>query len=169
MGVFFTRKNSGNSCTTVLLSIILLLGILQVGLLFSPSTERPPVVRKSTSFSKNDYSKTLTPTGASAPSLWNRTFGEGYNDQGFSIKECTDGGLIVTGLADSAYYPHSGDLVLIRTDATGNFLWTQNYGGTGFQVGRSMIAVSDGGYVIAGSTGIRLNNPDVWVLRVDDL
>ena len=44
------------------------------------------------------------------------------------------------------------DIWLIRTDAAGDTVWTLSYGGAGFEWGRSVQQISDGGFVVAGYT-----------------
>jgi N-acetylneuraminic acid mutarotase len=64
----------------------------------------------------------------------------------------------------------SNDLWLIKTDSLGETLWTKTYGdgGAGLEVGRSVITLADGGYLVVGNRympGQVLN--DLWVLRTD--
>jgi hypothetical protein len=46
----------------------------------------------------------------------------------------------------------SYDAYLIRTNASGDTLWTRTFGGSSYDGGRSVQQTSDGGYVIAGVT-----------------
>src|ERR1043165_3813093 len=44
------------------------------------------------------------------------------------------------------------DFYLLHTDGNGNLLWTKTFGGPVDDVARAMASVSDGGYIITGST-----------------
>ena len=43
-----------------------------------------------------------------------------------------------------------GDVWLIRTDSLGDTLWTTTFGDGGNETGKSVIATTDGGYIVAG-------------------
>ena len=45
---------------------------------------------------------------------------------------------------------HSYDALLVKASYNGTLEWTKTYGGLGSERGRSIVATSDGGYVIAG-------------------
>ncbi|MBK9760264.1 MAG: T9SS type A sorting domain-containing protein [Flavobacteriales bacterium] len=58
-----------------------------------------------------------------------------------------------------------GDL---STSASGHITWRRTYGGFGSDVGASVRQTSDGGYIVAGSTGSFGNGSgDIYVIRLD--
>ena len=63
-----------------------------------------------------------------------------------------------------------GDAWLIKTDASGNVVWNQTYGGVGVDEAYSLVACSDGGYALAGSTGHSggYGLPDFWLIKTDE-
>jgi hypothetical protein len=105
---------------------------------------------------------------AQAPdTLWTKTFGGVYVDVGHSVQETTDGGYIITGLINGLS-PGYANVWLIKTDSSGDTLWTKSYGGNLEDYARSVKQTTNGGYIIAGNTqsfGAGLN--DFWLIRTD--
>ncbi|MCK4505392.1 MAG: hypothetical protein KAW14_07240, partial [Candidatus Aegiribacteria sp.] len=82
---------------------------------------------------------------------WTNVIGSVSPDEGYSVRQTTDGGYIVTGVTLS-YGAGSADVYLIKTDASGDTLWTETFGGVSIDWGESVNQTTDGGYIIAGST-----------------
>lgn len=93
----------------------------------------------------------LIKTDAVGNSVWTKTFGGGGGDDGWSVRQTTDGGYIIAGSTVS-FGAGGGDVYLIKTNANGDTLWTRTYGNTGDDYAFSIQQTSDGGYVIAGNT-----------------
>jgi len=99
--------------------------------------------------------------------LWTRTVGGTAYDYGFSVAEVSDGGLIVAGYTES-YGAGYTDLLLTKFDGSGNHLWTRTVGGTNFDIGYSVVEVSDGGVVVAGYTqSYGAGNCDLLLTKFD--
>jgi len=94
----------------------------------------------------------LVKTDELGDTLWTKTFGNTSIDDGSSVQQTTDGGYIVTGRTFDTNYPYRSNVYLIKTDATGNQVWSRTYGNTGdFETGCCARELTDGGYVIAGN------------------
>src|SRR5438045_460773 len=80
-----------------------------------------------------------------------KTYGGASNEQGYSVQQTLDGGYIITGSTNSLM-TDSLDVYLIKTDSTGDTLWTKTFGGIGNDVGHAVQKTADGGYIITGYT-----------------
>ena len=65
---------------------------------------------------------------AQVDTLWTKTFGGSNTDGAFSVQQTADGGYIIVGYTESIGAGGS-DIWLIKTDASGNTLWTKHLGG----------------------------------------
>ncbi len=125
------------------------------------------------SFGAGVYDVYLIKTNASGDTLWTRTYGGTSADCGYSVQQTLDGGYIITGYTCSfgAGAPDSTNVYLIKTDASGDTLWTRTYSGTGNDCGRSVQQTADGGYIIAGYTHyFYIGPPDsanVYLIKTD--
>ena len=79
---------------------------------------------------------------------------DGQNDIGNSINTTLDGGLIILSSALSAGIGGRGDsdFYLIKLDAFGQVDWTSAFGSKFKDEGITALQVSDGGYVVLGTT-----------------
>jgi hypothetical protein len=108
----------------------------------------------------------LIKTNASGDTLWTKTYGGADGELGYSVQQTSDGGYIVSGLTCS--FISNDQVYLVKTDASGDTLWTKSYGGTGIDDGYSVQQTTDGGYIVAGGTssfGDTLG--DVYLIKTD--
>jgi hypothetical protein len=94
----------------------------------------------------------LIKTDAHGDTLWTRTFGGANFDYGWSVHQTADGGYVIAGSTWS-FGAGVRDVYLIKTDASGDTLWTKVYGGTDQDRGYSVQQTADGGFIVAGYTG----------------
>jgi hypothetical protein len=93
----------------------------------------------------------LVRTDADGNELWNKTYGGLGDDRCYSVIKTDDGGFALAGKTSSFSIGFS-DLWLVKTDAYGNEIWNQTYGGYFDNLAYSVIQTSDGGYGLAGTT-----------------
>ncbi|MCX6641364.1 MAG: hypothetical protein NTW14_12945 [bacterium] len=109
----------------------------------------------------------LIKTDANGDSVWTRTFGGSSADYGYSVQQTSNGGFVIVGKTVS-YGAGYLDVYLIKTDANGDSVWTRTFGGSGTDVGISVQVISDGGYIIGGTTdsdgaGVE----DIYLIKTD--
>ena len=98
---------------------------------------------------------------------WSQLFGGPGYDEGFSVQQTSDGGYIIAGRLEMSI---SGDydICLIKTDALGNELWSQNFGEFTTDAGYCVGQTNDGGYIITGYFSPNYIDSDMYLLKTDD-
>ncbi len=92
--------------------------------------------------------------------IWNKSYGGTGTQELNSMMATDDGGYILFGSAYSGdgdmgfHYGGGGtrDFWALKVDVDGEKVWCKIYGGTGDDIGASVVLASDGGYYIIGST-----------------
>jgi hypothetical protein len=83
---------------------------------------------------------------------WSKTWGGTGDDEGFSVKQTSDGGYIVTGYSVNSFGNINSRMVLLKYDSSGNMSWSKMWGYPSVDQGYSVIQTSDGGYAVTGET-----------------
>ena len=103
--------------------------------------------------------------------LWDRRYDWYSDDRGHDVWQTSDGGFIVAGQTYVPTVPFgSYDMLLMRTDASGNMLWWQTYAfdpDTGGDYALAVQETDDGDFIVGGGT-----QSTVWdaiLLRTDAL
>jgi hypothetical protein len=111
---------------------------------------------------------------------WEKRYGGSGNDLARSVSATSDGGYILAGMSNSINGEVRGnygnyDYWVLKLDATGDTVWTKNFGGSQYDEARSVSQTLDGGYIIAGHsysanrdlTGKNNGLADYWVVKTD--
>ncbi len=120
---------------------------------------------------------------ANGNKLWDKTLGGTDDDFFYQCINTADGGVLVTGSTRS---PLSGnitnaprgifDMYLVKLSSNGTIEWDKRYGGSAANSASHAIQLSDGGFLVAGSTsspqGLDVSNVgygayDAWLVRLD--
>jgi hypothetical protein len=105
----------------------------------------------------------------SGDSLWAKKYGGTHPDAAYGVVQTADSGFALVG---QYAYDDLGttDLWLLRTDSSGDTLWTRKYSFSGgWPKGEAIIQASDGGFVIAGQNWLTLTDVMMLLVRTDSL
>jgi len=100
--------------------------------------------------------------------LWRKQFGGVGPDGGKAVIPALDnGGYFITGYQNN--FDSSGyNIWLIKTNSSGNMVWSKSYGGNDWDFAHSITTLADSTYVIAGETYSFGNGQrDVYLVRFD--
>jgi hypothetical protein len=111
----------------------------------------------------------LIKTDSAGNQQWSKTYGGTMYDSAQSVIQSNDGGFIICGTTNSTG-AGAQDLFLVRTDSSGNQLWTKTFGGTRNDYGTSLVQAADGGYAVVGFTlSFGAGGPDAWLIKIDSI
>ncbi len=119
-----------------------------------------------TSFGSGNWDAYVIKADANGDTLWTRTFGGPYKDEGYSVQQTSDGGFITTG-ATELDVGHVPDVYLVKTNADGDSLWTRAVESPDGAYGWSVRQTADSGYVIAGTAYIPGRGDDLYLVRTN--
>ncbi|MCH7761954.1 T9SS type A sorting domain-containing protein [candidate division TA06 bacterium] len=109
------------------------------------------------------------PTSSIAQTTFERTYGGTGWDGGTSVQQTTDGGYIISGYTKS-FGAGGVDFYLIKTNPSGDTVWTRTYGDGTDDKSHSVRQTSDGGYIIAGCTKCETStSTDIYLIKTDPL
>jgi WD40 repeat protein len=114
----------------------------------------------------------LLKTDSLGDTLWTRIYeyGDAYSEKGHCVQPTSDGGYIITGVANYMLFRGNGDLWLLKTDSLGDILWSRIYGAGDIDEGKSVRETPDGGYIITGVKGYAMERGGaLWLLKTDSL
>ena len=94
------------------------------------------------------------------------TYGGTYTEYIYGLVRASDGSYAAAGYTNS-FGAGADDMMLLKTDASGNMLWNKTFGGTGTDQGYVVVRSGDGGYVVAGLSDSFSTLFDVFLVKTD--
>jgi hypothetical protein len=139
-----------------------------VGYAVLPTADGGYIIAGTTrSFGSGKYDACLIKTGARGEALWTRTYGDSSDDGARSVQQTTDGGYVIAGCTES-FGAGQGDVYLVRTNATGDTVWTRVFGGANHDEAFSVRQTADKCFVIVGLTqSFGAGGDDVYLIKTD--
>lgn len=118
-----------------------------------------------TSFAFDFWVAKINPAG---DTIWFKLIGAQGTEAAFSCLEETNGNLIFSGYSSSYNGGGPTDVIILATDADGNFLWKNTYGTSGVDIGYSMLKGSGNDFYIVGRASPQ-SDADGFLLHTDSL
>jgi len=107
----------------------------------------------------------LTAWACMAQTQFVRAVGGTAGVDGYSVVKTSDGGYAIAGITGS-FGAGGEDFFLVKFDSTGSMEWSRAVGGTGPDLGSSVVHTSDGGYAVAGITfSFGAGNADLFLVK----
>ena len=127
---------------------------------------------------KGGYDFWILKIEANGTVVWGKNFGGSEIDEASAITQTNDGNFIVVGdtrSSDKDVSKSNGaaDLWMLKISQEGVLIWEKTFGGTSFDVGRSISRTQDNGFIISGSSrslDANFNNQgqnDALIIKVD--
>ena len=98
--------------------------------------------------------------------VWGKSFGYNLHERGCSMFQSNDGGIIIGGLSNS-FTSGDFDFYLLKVDSSGNFIWSQGYGGDGNDLFYTMVPTSDNGIALTGSSTSFGSGKQIYFIKTD--
>lgn len=122
------------------------------------------VLGSALSYGAGGYDVYFIRTNSVGDTLWTRTYGGPGDDWGDTFQPTADGGFLILAMTRSfgTGVPNA-NVYLIRTDASGDTLWTRIIDNGGDDYLYSLTKTSDGGYISCGSS-----MDSLWIVKLND-
>ena len=99
--------------------------------------------------------------------LWDRAYGGDDWDEAWAVVQTPDGGYALAGMTQS-FGAGFQDMWLVKTNASGDTLWTRTYGGPSYDRAYALIVTQDGGLLLVGNTqSYGAGSNDFWAVKTD--
>ena len=106
--------------------------------------------------------------------MWEKKYGESGHEQGVDIITNGDGFTIIGNTEGVGYEEGFSkgrwDMMTIHISGDGTMEWKNCYGGKNNEMGNTIIATSDGGYLLGGYTySFAVASLDAWIVKIDKM
>ncbi len=117
---------------------------------------------------ETDTDLLITKLNADGDLVWKKIYGTEDGEMGQSIQRLQDGGFIIAGM--NSHGAGSYDMYVVRTNSSGDSLWSNTIGGAGDDRAFGVAASQNGNYYVTGfSWSFGSGNGDVYLVKISDL
>lgn len=111
----------------------------------------------------------LVKTDSGGVVLWSKNYGGNSQDDFHQVYKTTGGNYILSGTSRSSG-PLEPNMWLMKTNSSGDSLWSKTFGGDNHDHGYSAVQVADGGYIFVGySSSFGFNAEEAYVVKTNNL
>ena len=104
---------------------------------------------------------------AVAQPAFNKTHGTSNSEEGKAVLQLWDRSFISVG-SSSGMASLQSQVYLLKTDSSGNYLWSKHFGGSGIEQGYDIVQTADSGFIICGLTNSTGGGGyDIYLLKTD--
>lgn len=119
------------------------------------------------SFGSGFFDIRLVKTDQEFNEEWDILFTSSYDKSAHNFNNANDGGFLMTGWTTNI--DDDGDLLIIKTDDSGNEEWNRIFGGSDTDGGNRVLQTDDNGYIVIGYTySYGAGNRDGWIIKLDE-
>ncbi|MCH7769538.1 MAG: T9SS type A sorting domain-containing protein [Bacteroidetes bacterium] len=121
-----------------------------------------------TSFGEGNRDAYLIRTDVNGKTLWTKTYGESNTDYAWTVQQTEDDGYIF-GAHSGSFGAGSHDVYLVKSDLSGNVIWSRVYGGSSADGAYSLQQTTDGGFIIgAHVNSFGAGQHDVYLIKINN-
>jgi len=102
---------------------------------------------------------------AQPDTLWTKIHGGPLDYRAYDIEQTSDGGYMIVGSVTTL--AGDDDVYLMRTDSSGDTIWTKTYGNNLNEQAFCINPTSDNGFILVGNR--REDRSDIYVLKIDSV
>jgi hypothetical protein len=117
------------------------------------------------------YSIFLIKTDSTGNLIWNKKYSSnGSDNECFNVEETSDKGFIISGATTNTVPCCRNDACIIKTDSTGNLLWSKSYQTfDDYEFCTYVSQTTDGGYILTGNYGGSTSLAKIFLIKTDSL
>lgn len=110
----------------------------------------------------------LLKTNSNGDSLWSRSYGLAVNSSGYCVRQTADQGFIIAGKTADSTTVRTGDGLLLKTNASGDSLWSLTVGGPALNYFTSVVPLDNDTYMLAGAVDVTFPGltGNAWLVKV---
>ncbi|MCP4580143.1 MAG: T9SS type A sorting domain-containing protein [candidate division Zixibacteria bacterium] len=126
------------------------------------------VIGSTKSYGSGDYDFWLLYLNAYGDTLWTNTIGGPYCEYSYAVEPTSDNGFIIAGVKNGSD-ANAEDVYIVKTNITGDTLWTRKYGYSRGDRAFDIKETSDGGFIVVGYMTSESSSylRDMYILKTD--